>query len=52
MIGCLIALVLFYRFFDSVTSHFVFWTETMALIAFGISWLVKGGAIYKDVIKS
>jgi hypothetical protein len=47
----LIALGLFYRFFDSDTSHFVFWTETIALIAFGISWLVKGGTLYSDVEK-
>lgn len=26
----------------------VFWLETLALMAFGISWLVKGKTIYKD----
>ena len=29
-------------------STFVFWAETVALIAFGISWLVKGGTLYPD----
>lgn len=30
--------------------HLVFWLEWLALIAFGTSWLVKGGAIYPDKI--
>jgi hypothetical protein len=49
MVASLIALILFFMFFSSNTSKFAFWTETLALIAFGISWLVKGGAIYADV---
>jgi hypothetical protein len=48
MFGCLIALVVFYKFFDSETSQFVFWTETLALVAFGVSWIVKGEAIFAD----
>jgi hypothetical protein len=48
MFGCIIALALFFKYFDSKTSQFVFWTETLALISFGISWLVKGGALYGD----
>jgi hypothetical protein len=51
MIACLIALVVFFEFLNSETSKFAFWTETLALIAFGISWLVKGGAIFEDVKK-
>jgi hypothetical protein len=47
--GALIALGLFYKFFDQETSHFVYWTETLALVAFGVSWLVKGGALYGDI---
>ena len=27
---------------------FVFWIETVALIAFGVSWLTKGGTFYQD----
>jgi hypothetical protein len=26
----------------------VFWAETIALVAFGVSWLTKGEAIYPD----
>lgn len=29
-------------------STFVFWAETVALVAFGISWLTKGGTLYPD----
>ncbi len=29
-------------------SNTVFWAETIALIAFGISWLTKGGTLYPD----
>jgi hypothetical protein len=49
MFGSLIALALFYKFFNDEGSHFSFWTENLALIAFGVSWLVKGGAIYADL---
>lgn len=49
MIGSLIALVIFFKYFEDETSHFVFWIETLALIAFGVSWLVKGEALFADV---
>lgn len=49
MFGSLIALAIFFMFFSSSSSKFAFWTETLALVSFGISWLVKGGAIYADV---
>jgi hypothetical protein len=26
----------------------IFWPETIAIVAFGIAWLVKGQAILKD----
>jgi len=29
-------------------SNFVFWAETIALIAFGVSWITKGGTLYPD----
>ncbi len=29
-------------------STFVFWAESVALVAFGISWLTKGGTLYPD----
>ncbi len=33
--------------FERATS-FVFWAEAVAVVAFGVSWLVKGEAILKD----
>jgi len=50
MIISLISLLIFYIFFNKQhpESRFVFWTETIALIAFGISWLTKGGTLYPD----
>lgn len=29
----------------------VFWLESVSLFAFGISWLVKGQLILKDIIR-
>jgi Mn2+/Fe2+ NRAMP family transporter len=50
MIACLITILIYYNFTydDESKSCFVFWAETIALIAFGISWLIKGGTLYKD----
>jgi len=33
---------------DLTYSYFVFWAETVALIAFGVSWITKGGTLYPD----
>ncbi len=30
------------------SSTLVFWFETIALVAFGVSWLTKGGTLYPD----
>lgn len=50
MIVCLVAIVIFFNFFlpDNPDSNFVFWAETVALIAFGVSWITKGGTLYPD----
>lgn len=50
MIASLATIMIYFVFFDFNTSEscFVFWAETIALIAFGVSWLTKGGAIYPD----
>lgn len=50
MIISLIAILVYFKFFETEESQssFVFWGETVALIAFGISWLTKGGALYPD----
>ena len=37
------------RDFPQINSlKLAFWLETIALIAFGVSWLTKGQAIFKD----
>lgn len=33
---------------DHTSTPFIFWAETVALVAFGISWLTKGGTLYPD----
>lgn len=50
IIACLLAILLYFSFFlkQNSTSSFVFWTEAVAISAFGISWLTKGGAISPD----
>ena len=50
MITCLVAILLFFVFFEKKypESSLVFWLESLALIAFGISWLIKGGSLLKD----
>ena len=50
MAACLIAIVIYHNFIrvENSESPFVFWAETVALIAFGVSWLTKGGTLYPD----
>jgi ABC-type Fe3+-siderophore transport system permease subunit len=50
MIACLAAILIYFNFFhtDNADSQFVFWAESIALIAFGVSWLTKGGTLYPD----
>ncbi len=50
MIACLIAMLIYFAFLkdNNSESSFVFWGETIALIAFGVSWLTKGGTLYPD----
>jgi hypothetical protein len=50
MIICMLAIKVFLSFFEEKhpNSSFVFWAETIALVAFGISWLTKGGALCGD----
>jgi hypothetical protein len=49
-IGLIIVDVVFFR--DSVlqTIDPVFWLESAAVIAFGVSWLTKGETILADVV--
>ena len=50
MIACLVAIAIYLNFIhnDNRGSGFVFWAETIALVAFGVSWLTKGGTLYPD----
>ena len=50
MIACLVAIPIYLNFIqnDYHGSGFVFWAETIALVAFGVSWLTKGGTLYPD----
>lgn len=50
MLACLVSIASFFEKYDMeyTGSSFVFWTETVALLAFGISWLTKGGTILPD----
>jgi len=54
MIASMIAIIIYFNFFHAGNqkSSFVFWTETFALVAFGISWLTKGGTICPDKNKT
>ena len=50
MLVCLIAIFVYKNFIQTADSKspFVFLAETVALVAFGISWLTKGETIYPD----
>jgi hypothetical protein len=50
MLGSLLAIAVFKVWLQDNNPNcpFVFWGETTALVAFGISWLTKGEAIYPD----
>lgn len=47
---CILAITVFINIVHTDCSRvtFIFWAETIALIAFGFSWLTKGGMIFKD----
>jgi len=50
MIACLAAIAIYLNFIQNENSEssFVYWAETVALVAFGVSWLTKGGTLYPD----
>lgn len=50
MSASLFALLVYFIFKreDHMSTPFIFWAETVALAAFGISWLTKGGTLYPD----
>lgn len=50
MLLSLAAIEVFFLFFDGINSDsgFVLIAETVTLVAFGVSWLTKGGTFYPD----
>jgi len=50
MLACMISIVIYLNVIDDnePKSSFVFWAETIALLAFGVSWLTKGETFYPD----
>lgn len=50
MLASLASIEVFFLFFDGINSgsRFVLIAETVTLMAFGISWLTKGGTLYPD----
>jgi len=50
MLTALASIEVFFLFFDGINSDsgFVLIAETITLVAFGISWLTKGGTLYPD----
>jgi hypothetical protein len=49
MLASMIAMLVYFIINGSSgTSSFIFWAETIALVAFGVSWLTKGGTLYPD----
>ena len=54
MVACLLLIAVYWlliqkKFPEVENWRPVFWLETIALIAFGVSWLTKGEVIYKDI---
>jgi hypothetical protein len=52
MIGCVVAIVVYYAFFrvEGIETCVVFVAETVALVAFGVSWLTEGFDIKKAIV--
>ena len=49
MIACLVAIVIYVLFLeDRKSTDLIYWAEAIALVAFGVSWLTKGGSIFPD----
>ena len=51
MLACIASILVYYLFFAKTSPSdctLVFWLESVAVWAFGISWLVKGETILTD----
>jgi putative copper export protein len=56
MAVCIVLMALYFILPGSIGGplsryNAVFWLETIAIVSFGISWLVKGEAILKDEVQ-
>jgi hypothetical protein len=51
---CLIAMGFFYFVLNDnfPGSTFIYWAETIALVAFGVSWITKGGTLLPDKVET
>ena len=50
MLLCILSILVIEIWFEEKrNSHWEFWLESIALVAFGISWLTKGEMIFKDI---
>jgi len=55
MLACILLIILYKAWLIEVWPEHgffqpVFWLESFALVAFGISWITKGQIIYKDKV--
>jgi hypothetical protein len=49
MVACMLAILIFTLIPNKDPGFaFTFWGETIALFAFGISWMTKGNTLYPD----
>jgi len=55
IIGAIVTIAVYKTFFDEIEVlqkfHPIFWLETIALLAFGTSWITKGQVIWRDVVE-
>lgn len=49
---CIVSIPIYSKIWSQSKFEYTFWAETAALIAFGFSWLTKGGSIVPDKIET
>lgn len=48
IVACLVLIIVIQFLLGNSWLHLIFWLETLAIMAFGISWFVKGETILRD----
>ncbi|RJQ80230.1 DUF998 domain-containing protein [Amycolatopsis panacis] len=48
LLACLALIVLVGQLFAAATWHPTLWLESLAVVTFGVAWLVKGSALLRD----